>query len=167
MLFTFLYSAEFKSERQRTLEYQLNAPCCWGGVIAEHDSPIAQQIKQLIVLLISNSFAEKELISKINEIYSSNDLFETIKSLIHNKMSDNEIIDLFSLIHGEKIRALPKDEGIGWIAWKLPTFILFVSLITAVIIVKKISFRKNYSKKFELSHKQIQLVDDEMKKRGL
>ena len=54
MLFTFLYSAEFKSERQRTLEYQLNAPCCWGGVIAEHDSPIAQQIKQLIVLLMFN-----------------------------------------------------------------------------------------------------------------
>ena len=121
----------------------------------------------MLFTFLYSAFAEKELIGKINEIYSSNNLFETIKSLIHNKMSDNEIIDLFSLIYGEKIRALPKDEGIGWIAWKLPTFILFVSLITAVIIVKKISFRKNYSKKFELSHKQIQLVDDEMKKRGL
>ena len=43
------------------------------------------------------------------------------------------------MIHGEKIRALPENKGLGWLAWNLPTFLLFSSLVTAYFIVKKLT----------------------------
>ena len=59
-------------------------------------------------------------------------------------MTDNEIVNFFVGIHGEKIRALPENIGLGWIAWKLPTFLLFLSLLIGFFIVNQ--FQKNGNK---------------------
>ena len=81
-------------------------------------------------------------------------------------MTDDDIINLFVGIHGEKIRALPENIGLGWITWKLPTFILFLSLIISSLVVRK--FRSNTKNETQqIDEKGFKKVDDAMKEMGI
>ena len=162
-----LISMEFKSERQRGIEYQLNAPCCWGGVIAEHDSPIAEQMKQIIMTLTAKSYSQEKVLRSISSTYLKGEIIDQLIPLLHAEMTDDEIIDLFTGIHGSQVRALPKNEGIGWIAWKLPIFVLIISILSAGLIVKKISRKSSRELKPELPENTFISVEREMKKRGI
>jgi cytochrome c-type biogenesis protein CcmH/NrfF len=161
---TSLFCVEFKSQRQYQLEQQLHAPCCWGGVVAEHDSPIANGIKLIINNIISDEFNINEINYALIQVYNKNVLVYSNK-LIKENMTDEEIINFFVGIEGEKVRALPENKGLGWIAWKLPTFILFLSLLIGFIIINK--FRV-IPKEYNQNKKQSSFknVDDEMKKMG-
>ncbi|MBC8197918.1 MAG: cytochrome c-type biogenesis protein CcmH [Candidatus Marinimicrobia bacterium] len=159
-----LFCVEFKSQRQYQLEQQLHAPCCWGGVIAEHDSPIANGIKLIIKNIISDEFDKNKINNTLLQVYNKN-VLDYSNKFIKQNMTDEEIINFFVGIEGEKIRALPENKGLGWVAWKLPTFILFLSILMGIIIINR--FRA-LPKEINQNKKNISFekVDDEMKKMG-
>ena len=165
-IFSVLVSAEFKSERQYGIEQQLHAPCCWGGVIAEHDSPLAEAIKSVINSLIQDRFNMEYINQALMVTYENQNILDYAKNFIKQNMTDDEIINFFVGIHGEKIRALPENKGLGWVAWKLPTFLLFLSLIIGFIVVNR--FRKNVKKvNSDIDQSKIKSVDNAMKEMGI
>ena len=165
-IFSVLVSAEFKSERQYGIEQQLHAPCCWGGVIAEHDSPLAEAIKSVINSLIQDRFNMEYINQALMVTYENQNILDYAKNFIKQNMTDDEIINFFVGIHGEKIRALPENKGLGWVAWKLPTFLLFLSLIIGFIVVNR--FRKNVKKvNSDIDESKIKSVDNAMKEMGI
>lgn len=164
-LIAIIYSAEFKSERQYGIEQQLHAPCCWGGVISEHDSPMAEAIKSIIQTLIDDNFNLEIVNSKLLLAYENQNILDYSKSFLKKNMTDDEIVNFFVGIHGEKVRALPENKGLGWIAWKLPTFMLFLSIFIGIIIVR--NFRGNKSQNNEITSKNEFInVDKAMKEMG-
>ena len=158
--------SEFKSQRQYEVEQNLHAPCCWGGIIAEHDSPIANNIKLIIKEIISNKFNLETINSIINNSYEDKNIKNYTTKYIKENMTDEEIVNFFVGIHGEKIRALPENKGLGWVAWKLPIFILFSSIIIAILII--INFKNTFKETTILNkNTNFKKVDDEMKKMGI
>tara|TARA_B100000700_G_C14692503_1_gene690591 strand:- start:14 stop:535 length:522 start_codon:yes stop_codon:yes gene_type:complete len=165
-IFSLLISAEFKSERQYGIEQQLHAPCCWGGVIAEHDSPLAEAIKSVINSLIQDRFNMESVNQALMVAYENQNILDYAKNFIKQNMTDDEIINFFVGIHGEKIRALPENKGLGWIAWKLPTFLLFLSLLIGIIVVNR--FQKNGKQTNpNIDQSKINSVDNAMKEMGI
>ena len=166
VFFSILISAEFKSERQYGIEQQLHAPCCWGGVIAEHDSPLAEAIKNIINKLIQENFNSEAVNEALINTYENQNILNFSKNIIKKNMTDNEIVNFFVGIHGEKIRALPENIGLGWIAWKLPTFLLFLSLLIGIIVVNR--FQKNGKQTNpNIDQSKINSVDNAMKEMGI
>lgn len=165
-IFSVLISAEFKSERQYGIEQQLHAPCCWGGVIAEHDSPLAEAIKSVINSLIQEEYNIESVNKALMVAYENQNILDYSKNILKQKMTDDEIINFFVGIHGEKIRALPENKGLGWIAWKLPTFLLFLSLLIGIIVVNR--FQKNGKQTNpNIDQSKINSVDNAMKEMGI
>ncbi len=159
-----LFCVEFKSQRQYQLEQQLHAPCCWGGVIAEHDSPIANGIKLIINNIISDEFDKNKINNTLLQVYNKN-VLDYSNKFIKQNMTDEEIINFFVGIEGEKIRALPENKGLGWVAWKLPIFILFLSILIGIIIINRFrALPKEINQ--NIKHTSFEKVDDEMKKMG-
>ena len=166
IILSIINCAEFKSPRQYGIEQQLHAPCCWGGVIAEHDSPMAEAIKSIISVLIMDDFKFEDANIALLKTYDNQNIIDYSKKYLNNNMTDDDIINLFVGIHGEKIRALPENIGLGWITWKLPTFILFSSLIISSLVVRK--FRSNTKNETQqINEKGFKKVDDAMKKMGI
>lgn len=166
IILSIINCAEFKSQRQYGIEQQLHAPCCWGGVIAEHDSPMAEAIKSIISILISDGFKIDDAHTALLKTYENQNIIDYSKKYINSNMTDDEIINLFVGIHGEKIRALPENKGLGWIAWKLPTFILFLSLIISTFVVQKFRSNSKYEIK-KTDNNEFKNVDDAMKEMGI
>tara|TARA_A100000164_G_C21925317_1_gene782743 strand:+ start:818 stop:1336 length:519 start_codon:yes stop_codon:yes gene_type:complete len=163
---TVLFSAEFKSERQYGIEQQLHAPCCWGGVIAEHDSQLAEMIKVLINNLIQDEFNIETFNNSLTLTYNNKNILEYSKNIIKKNMTDDEIINFFIGIHGERMRALPENKGLGWLTWKLPTFLLIFSLLIGFIIVNQ--FQNNVTEnKQNIDQSKIKSVDEAMRKMGI
>lgn len=159
-----LLCVEFKSQRQYQLEQQLHAPCCWGGVIAEHDSPIANGIKLIINNIISDEFDKNKINNTLLQVYNKN-VLDNSNKFIKQDMTDEEIINFFVGIEGEKIRALPENKGLGWVAWKLPTFILLLSILMGIIIINRFrALPKEINQ--NIKNTSFEKVDDEMKKMG-
>jgi hypothetical protein len=144
----------------------LHAPCCWGGVIAEHDSPKAESIKAIIKNLIDENFDLKLINSSLLATYGNRNILDLAKNNIKEFMTDDEIIEFFVMIHGEKIRALPENKGLGWLAWNLPTFLLFSSLVTAYFIVKKLT-KTTKSTSIIINNQQKKIVDEAMRDIGI
>jgi len=166
LIISFLCGAEFKSSRQYGIEQQLHAPCCWGGVIADHDSPQAVAIKAIINDLINPNFEIENVNISLRSAYENENIIDYAKSYFKNNMTDEEIVNFFVGIHGEKIRALPENKGLGWVAWKLPTFLLFLSILIGLIVVR--NFRKNAIEKNEnISRKKFKNVDKAMEEMGI
>ena len=86
---SYLFGAEFKSERQHIIEQQLHAPCCWGGVIAEHDSPKAESIKAIIKNLIDENFDLKLINSSLLATYGNRNILD-LKIDDFNKLKFSE-----------------------------------------------------------------------------
>ena len=165
-VFSILISAEFKSERQYGIEQQLHAPCCWGGVIAEHDSPMAEAIKSVINNLIQHEFKIEAVNRALLRTYDNQNILDYSNNILKKNMTDVEIINFFVGIHGEKIRALPENKGLGWITWKLPTFILILSLLIGFTIINR--FQKNVQQTNQnIDNSKIKSVDEAMKKMGI
>ena len=160
------FCAEFKSQRQYEIEQKLHAPCCWGGVIAEHDSPLANNIKSIIKTIISNDYNWATIYNTIKNTYQNENIKNYSQQHIKKNMTDNEIVNFFIGLHGEKIRALPENNGLGWIAWKLPTFMLILSILIAIFIIKKFRSTMDQSINVKENH-NFKKVDEEMKRMGI
>ena len=120
----------------------------------------------VVKAIIADEFDRRVINSALQIAYENESIYDYSQKHITENMTDTEIVEFFVGIHGEKIRALPENTGLGWVAWKLPTFILVFSLIIAIFIINK--FRS-------IPHKSVNVrdisnfkkVDDEMKKMGI
>jgi len=127
---------QFKSERLLGLENQIMAPCCFGGVLSEHDSEIAKNLKQLLSQLISTSVDTQNVMNIVEKAFPDPIYLNYFRSNIDTNMSDAEILNLLVNIYGERLRAAPLDKGLGVLAWKFPGIILTLGFFLAIAIIR-------------------------------
>jgi cytochrome c-type biogenesis protein CcmH len=97
-----------KDALQRELEYEIMAPCCYGGPVADHDSEAAQKVKAQIT------------------------------SLLKEGKTKEEILDMYVAIYGEQILARPRAEGFNLLAYIIPPAFLLVGGLLVVYFVSRI-----------------------------
>ena len=145
--------SQFKSERQIHIESLLLAPCCYGGIVSEHDSPLSNNISLLINRLISDKFnldeVKPQIESMINENHLSIENKLDIIKVLHPNMTDETIVNLFVKLFGLHIRALPSDTLIGKLAWIVPFIFLFISLIIVSVLIFQFNNKINKNNKLE------------------
>ena len=151
MILSFVFT-QFKSDRQNNIESWILAPCCYGGIVSEHNSMITKLISNLIKNLTKENFSEQKIKDDFNEIIDISIKNGFIKhqkpkydftNKIHSKMQDNEILDLFIDIYGEKIRAIPQDNIFGKITWFFPILIILISLGLLYFIINNLSKKEH------------------------
>lgn len=139
---------QFKSERQNNIESLILAPCCYGGIVSEHNSMITKLISNVINSLIDKNINEQKIEDDFNEIIDisiKNGFLKHRKikydfeNRIHSNMQDNDILNLFINIFGEKIRAIPQDNLFGKITWFLPLFIIFFGVGFIFYVINNLS----------------------------
>ena len=116
-----------KSALQRELEQEIMAPCCYGGVVADHESQAAEQVKAQIAQLIAEG------------------------------KTAEEIKDMFVAIYGEQILARPRARGFNLLAYIIPPVLLLLGGLVVVYIINHMKtqapqkaplVRKSYSEEF-------------------
>jgi len=139
---------QFKSERQNNIESLILAPCCYGGIVSEHNSMITKLISNVINSLIEKSINEQNIKDDLNEIIdiSIQSGFITHRKIkydfenrIHSNMQDNDILNIFINIYGEKIRAIPQNNFFGKITWFFPLAIFFGGTFFIFYIINNLS----------------------------
>lgn len=131
--------------RQTTLERNLMAPCCGGGVIYDHsDNQKTALMKEIIAALIDPQFDKTAVQSLFQQAYSGRgmyqfsyapakksleDITDYVDNVIMAGMSNREILDIFGWIHGERILANPKAEGFNLTAWIMPAIVFVLALL--------------------------------------
>jgi cytochrome c-type biogenesis protein CcmH len=81
------------------IDGMLIAPCCFANTVAEHRSPISDEIRDHIRVAVASGAAE------------------------------NEILNAFVGKYGERILAAPKPQGFNLLAYVLPAVVLAVGLL--------------------------------------
>ena len=98
-------AGEGKQPLQRSLEYEIMAPCCYGGPVGDHDSQAAIQVKA------------------------------QISQLLGEGKTREEILDMYVAIYGEQILAQPRARGFNLLAYVMPpTFLLVGGLLLVFFI---------------------------------
>ena len=97
-----------KDALQRELEYEIMAPCCYGGPVADHDSDAAQKVKAQIARLLSEGKTKEE------------------------------ILDMYVAIYGEQILARPRAQGFNLLAYIIPPTILLIGGLLVIYFVSRI-----------------------------
>ena len=83
----------------RRLEGMLIAPCCFANTVAEHRSPLSDQVR------------------------------EEVRALVAGGATETEILDTFVAKYGERILAAPKPQGFNRLAYVLPIVALAAGLV--------------------------------------
>ena len=83
----------------RRLEGMLIAPCCFANTVAEHRSPLSDQVR------------------------------EEVRALVAGGATETEILDTFVAKYGERILAAPKPQGFNLLAYILPAVALAAGLL--------------------------------------
>ena len=160
---------QFKSERQNNIESLILAPCCYGGIVSEHNSMITKLISNVINSLINKNINEQKIEDDFNEIIdiSIKSGFLTHRKIkydfenrIHSNMQDNDILDLFINIFGEKVRAIPQDNLFGKITWFLPLFIIYLGVIFVFYVINNLS-KKDFK---ILSNQEMLAIENKIEK---
>jgi len=99
--------AEDADRRIENLFNQFMPPCCYTGLLKDHQSGAAEEMK------------------------------EEIRTLVHEGKSDQEIKDHFVAIHGERILADPPEEGFNRLAVITPVAILIAGFLFVGMILRK------------------------------
>jgi cytochrome c-type biogenesis protein CcmH len=83
----------------RRLEGTLIAPCCFANTVAEHRSPLSDQVR------------------------------EEVRALVAGGATETQILDAFVAKYGERILAAPKPQGFNLLAYVLPLVALAAGLV--------------------------------------
>jgi len=167
VIFSVVFS-QFKSERQQEIESLLIAPCCFGGVLAEHDSPLSKKISEIIEELISKEVIINNVGIKLDKmiidfnIETSFDHQVLFHSQLHSQMNNEEIINMFVLIFGERVRSVPRQNGLGKLAWTMPMFFIIFGLIFITIIIRSFSQKKELIKQETLSNEELSKIEAQL-----
>ena len=63
-----LVFSQFKPDRQNQIESIILAPCCYGGIVSEHNSEISTMISNFIKKIIDENFNKEDVINDLNNI---------------------------------------------------------------------------------------------------
>jgi len=96
------------ADEVRTVEDQLIAPCCWSQPVSEHDSEVAQQIRNEVV------------------------------SMVAAGKSRDEILNFYVAKYGERILATPRAKGFNTLVYLLPWAALPIGLWILFLLLKKL-----------------------------
>lgn len=96
-----------QEEIAQRLEGMLMAPCCFANTVAEHRSPLSDQIRQ------------------------------EVRGLVASGATETEVLDLFVDKYGERILAAPKPQGFNLIAYTLPGLGLAVGLTAIGFVLRR------------------------------
>jgi cytochrome c-type biogenesis protein CcmH len=77
-------------EKAREIEGKLMAPCCWSSPVSQHYSQAAEDIRR------------------------------SVRGMLASGKSEQEILDHYVSIYGERILASPRPRGFNLLAWVLP-----------------------------------------------
>jgi hypothetical protein len=135
--------------RQTSLEQNLMAPCCGGGVIYDHaDNQKTALMKEIIAALIDPHFEKSTVQSLFQQTYSGPGMYQFgyapakknleeitdyVGKIVKAGMSDREILDIFGWIHNEKILAIPKAEGFNLTAWIMPAVVFVLGVLIMIL----------------------------------
>ena len=75
-------------------------------------------------------------------------------------MKDEEILNLFINLYGEKIRAVPQNNFFGKITWIFPLLIMIVGILTVTNVIKNLSFNNSKT----LSDLEIKKIEKQITK---
>ena len=92
----------------RDIEDHLIAPCCWTQPISQHESSVAEQMRQ------------------------------EVRSMVSAGMSRREIMDHFVAQYGERILATPRPEGFNRLVYILPWVALVVGAWLLFVLLKRL-----------------------------
>jgi cytochrome c-type biogenesis protein CcmH len=87
-------SSDSIEARARRLEKRLACPVCTGESVAESNAPEARALRV------------------------------DIRDRLENGQSDDEILDAYARVWGERVLLEPSDDGLGLVAWGLPVLAL-------------------------------------------
>jgi cytochrome c-type biogenesis protein CcmH len=104
----FAAGAKQASDAAREIEDHLIAPCCWSQPVSQHDSEIAQQIR--------------------NEV----------SSMVAAGKSRDEILDIYVARYGERILVTPRAKGFNALVYVLPWAALPLGAWILVLLLKKL-----------------------------
>ena len=146
--------SQFKSDRQVNIESKILAPCCYNGIILEHNSDISNLISSIISSFISEDYIKKNILLKLDELILlsnkqiTSEAKKKIYNSIHQKMNNENIIKVFINIFGDKISAIPPNNLFGKITWLMPLFLLIIAISLLSIGIKKIYYQSKKNKIF-------------------
>ena len=167
IIFSVAFS-QFKSERQQEIESLLIAPCCFGGVLAEHDSPLSKKISEIVEKLISEEVIINSVGIELDKmiidfnIETSREEWKLVHRQLHDQMDNEEIIEAFILIFGERVRSVPRQTGLGKLAWTMPMFFIIFGLIFITIIIRSFSQKKELIKQETLSNEELSKIETQL-----
>jgi cytochrome c-type biogenesis protein CcmH len=96
------------AELVRDIEDHLIAPCCWTQPISQHESGIAEQMR------------------------------EEVRTMVAAGKSRDEILDYFVAQYGERILATPRAEGFNLLVYILPWVALIAGAWILWVLIKKL-----------------------------
>ena len=118
------------TDRVNKIAGKLIAPCCWKQTVDVHHSAASDKIK-----------AE-------------------IRDALQKGQKEEQIIDRFVAEYGERIRAIPKPEGINLFLWILPAAVLFVGALIIALYLRYVTRHKNDTK----AAPQVPMNESELKR---
>lgn len=95
-------------DQTRAIEDQLIAPCCWSQPVSEHDSEIAQQIRNEVAAMVAAG------------------------------KSRDEILNTFVARYGERILVTPRAKGFNTLVYLLPWAALPIGIWILYMLLKKL-----------------------------
>jgi cytochrome c-type biogenesis protein CcmH len=93
--------------RAQRLERRIACPVCTGESVAESNAPESRAMR------------------------------EDIRDRIADAQSDDEILDAYVSVYGERVLLNPGDRGIALVAWGLPVIVLIVGAAGITIALRK------------------------------
>ncbi len=91
----------------RRLDQTFIAPCCFTNTLAEHRSPVAEELRQ------------------------------EIRAILAGGATETQVVDAFVAKYGERILAAPKPQGFNLLAYVLPAVAVAVGLLIFAVFMRR------------------------------
>lgn len=93
-------------EKARKIDGELMAPCCWSQPVSQHYSQAADEIRS------------------------------GVRQMLAAGKSEQEILDYYVSIHGERILASPRARGFNLLAWVMPVVLSLAGVSLLILILR-------------------------------
>jgi cytochrome c-type biogenesis protein CcmH len=90
----------------REIDGKVIAPCCWSQPVSQHDSQVAGEIRQ------------------------------ATRQMLAAGKSEEEILDYYVSVYGERILASPRPRGFTLLAWIMPWLLLIAGLAFLALVLR-------------------------------